>query len=159
LHRDEIIAAFRDYLRGNGLPITAQRLVIAEIVLGSSEHLSAEDVMIELGRRGAYAGTATVYRTLELLIRGGLAVERDFGEGFKRYEAAHGIPAHEHLQCTFCGKIVEFRDEGLEEMATRIAQQNGFVRVGHRLVITGVCLDCRVRAVRAGERFDSGGES
>jgi Fur family ferric uptake transcriptional regulator len=150
LRRDEIVAAFRDYLRENNLPITAQRLAVAEIVLTSSEHLSAEDVMIELGRRGAQAGTATVYRTLELLIRGGLAVERDFGEGFKRYEAAHGIPAHEHLRCEVCGRIVEFRDERLDSMTGTIATQNGFVRGGYKLVITGICPDCRARGATQG---------
>jgi Fur family ferric uptake transcriptional regulator len=146
LHRDDVIEAFRNYLRENNLPITAQRLAIADIVLGSSEHLSAEEIMIELGARGAYAGTATVYRTLELLLRGGLAVERDFGEGFKRYEAAHGIPHHEHLQCTVCGRLVEFRDERLERMTMLMAESNGFVRTGHKLVITGVCDRCRMGA-------------
>ena len=146
MHRDEIIAAFRNYLRENNLPITAQRLIIAEIVLGSSEHLSAEEVMVELGKRGAYAGTATVYRTLELLIRGGLAEERDFGEGFKRYEAARGVPHHGHLQCSVCGRIVEFRDERIDAMTGKIAEENGFTLAGHKLVITGVCPDCRARA-------------
>jgi Fur family ferric uptake transcriptional regulator len=142
LHRDDVIEAFRHYLREHGLPITAQRLAIADIVLGSSEHVSAEDIMIGLGARGAYAGTATVYRTLEVLLRSGLVVERDFGEGFKRYEAARGNPQHEHLQCSNCGRIVEFRDERLERMAILIAESNGFLRTGHKLVITGICADC-----------------
>jgi Fur family ferric uptake transcriptional regulator len=143
MHRDEVIDSFRNYLRENNLPITAQRLAIADILLGSSEHLSVEEIMIELGARGAYAGTATVYRTLELLLSSGLVVERDFGEGFKRFEATRGIPQHEHLQCTVCGRIVEFRDERLERMSIVIAESRGFQRTGHKLVITGVCESCR----------------
>ena len=142
---DGVIDAFRAYLREHNLPITAQRLAIADIILGSASHLSAEDIMLELGARGASAGTATVYRTLEVLLRSGLVVERDFGEGFKRFEAARDIPHHEHLLCSLCGEVTEFRDERLERMTMLIAEQHGFVRQGHRLVISGICGACRAR--------------
>jgi Fur family ferric uptake transcriptional regulator len=140
---DDVIDEFRAYLRDHNLPVTAQRLAIADIILGSEDHLSAEDIMIELGARGAVAGTATVYRTLEVLLRSRLVVERDFGEGFKRYEAARGIPHHEHLLCSLCGRVTEFRDERLERMTMLIAEQHGYVRQGHRLVISGICAQCR----------------
>jgi len=143
--RDEVSRQFRAYLRDHNLPITAQRLAIADIVLGSDNHLSAEDIMLELGARGAVAGTATVYRTLELLIRSGLAVERDFGEGFKRFESTRDTPHHEHLLCTLCGKVTEFSDERLERMTMLIAESNGYSRLRHRLVIAGVCEGCRNR--------------
>jgi Fur family ferric uptake transcriptional regulator len=142
VHRDEVIEQFRAYLREHNLPVTAQRLAIADIVLGSASHLSAEEIMLELGARGAHAGTATVYRTLELLIRSGLAIERDFGEGFKRFEAARGIPHHEHLVCTVCGRATEIRDERLERMTMLIAEQHGFTRQGHRLIVFGICAPC-----------------
>ena len=142
---DGVIEAFRAYLREHNLPITAQRLAIADIILGSAHHLSAEDIMLELGARGASAGTATVYRTLEVLLRSGLVVERDFGEGFKRFEATRGIPHHEHLLCSLCGEVTEFRDERLERMTMHIAEQHGFARQGHRLVISGICAACQAR--------------
>jgi Fur family ferric uptake transcriptional regulator len=145
LDHDQLIDAFRNYLRGHNLPITAQRLAIADIVLRSAEHVSAEDIMIQLGARGAYAGTATVYRTLELLLRGGLIVARDFGEGFKRYEAAMGEPHHEHLQCDSCGRITEIRDDRMVDMTRNMSEGHGFLRTGHKLVITGICGECRDR--------------
>ncbi|MBU6366451.1 MAG: transcriptional repressor [Gemmatimonadetes bacterium] len=139
-------AAFRAYLRDHNLPATAQRLAIAAVVLGTDRHLSAEEVAAELRARGQQAGTATVYRTLEVLRRSGLVVERDFGEGFKRFEAARGVPHHEHLLCTACGRVTEFRDERLERMTTLLADAHGFVRQRHRLVIHGLCRDCRAGA-------------
>ena len=137
------LESFASYLREHNLPVTPQRLAIAEVVLGSDSHLSADDVARELKRRGSSAGLATVYRTLEVLLRSGLLVERDFGEGFKRYEPARDIPHHEHLLCSVCGKVTEFRDERLERMTTLIAEQHRFSRQGHRLVIYGTCVDCR----------------
>ncbi len=141
----EVIDPFRNYLRDHGLPVTAQRLAIAEVVLRADRHLSAEEIAHELAQRGAASGTATVYRTLELLVRSGLAVERDFGEGFKRFEPARDAPHHEHLLCTSCGRVTEFRDERLERMTTLTAESNGYARERHRLVIYGVCGECQRR--------------
>lgn len=135
--------AFRVWLREQALPVTRQRSLIAEVVLGSGRHVSAEEVAAELERRGGTAGLATVYRTLELLVRSGLVVERDFGEGFRRYEAARDIPQHEHLLCTRCGRVTEFRDERLERITTLVAETHGHLRQRHRLVIYGVCEACR----------------
>jgi Fur family ferric uptake transcriptional regulator len=135
--------SFRAFLRDHNLPITAQRMAIADVVLGTERHLSAEDVAALLREGGASAGTATIYRTLEVLVRSGLVVERDFGEGFKRYEASRGIPHHEHLLCTVCGRVTEFRDERLERMTTLLAEAHDFSRQRHRLVIYGLCGDCR----------------
>ncbi len=135
--------SFRAFLRDHSLPITAQRMAIADVVLGTERHVSAEEVADALRARGARAGTATVYRTLEVLVRSGLVVERDFGEGFKRYEASRGIPHHEHLLCSVCGRVTEFRDERLERMTTLLAEAHDFSRQRHRLVIYGLCGDCR----------------
>ena len=143
------LEAFRAFLRDHSLPVTAQRLAIADVVLGTEGHLSAEDVASQLKARGANAGTATIYRTLEVMVRSGLVVERDFGEGFKRYEAARGIPHHEHLLCTVCGRVTEFRDERLERMTTLLAEAHDFSRQRHRLVIYGLCGDCRRGAARS----------
>lgn len=140
---------FRAYLREHNLPITAQRLAIADVVLHSADHLSAEEVLEELVMRGAAVGTATVYRTIDLLVTSGLVVERDFGEGFKRFEPARDIPHHEHLLCTICGRVTEFRDERLERMTMLIAESHGFARQRHRMVIHGVCSECQKKGPAA----------
>ena len=133
---------FRAYLREHNLPITAQRLAIADVLLESGRHLSVEEVAEELDARRLRVGTATVYRTLEILVQSGLVVERDFGEGFRRYEPARDTPHHEHLICSRCGAVTEFRDERLERMTTLLAEAHGYVRQRHRLVIHGICADC-----------------
>lgn len=146
-HRD-VIDTFKAYLRDHNLPITLQRVAIAEAVLTSNRHLSAEDLATDVRERGASVGQATVYRTLDLLVRSGLVVERDFGEGYKRYEPARDEPHHEHLLCTVCGTVTEFRDERLDRMTTLVAEAHGFARLRHRLVIFGVCRDCQRGSAR-----------
>jgi Fur family ferric uptake transcriptional regulator len=143
VEHEPVVDAFARYLREHNLPVTRQRLGIADVVLGSSRHLSVEDVAAELAARGGRAGLATVYRTIELLVQSALVVERDFGEGFRRYEPARDVPQHEHLLCTVCGRVNEFRDERLERITTLVAGTHGWHRQRHRLVIYGVCADCR----------------
>jgi Fur family ferric uptake transcriptional regulator len=140
---DAVTAGFVRYLREHNLPVTAQRLAIAEVLLSAERHLSAEEVAEEVTARGRKVGTATVYRTIDTLLESGLIVERDFGEGFRRFESARDMPNHEHLVCSVCGKVEEFRDERLERMTTIVAESRGFARQSHRLVIHGVCMDCQ----------------
>lgn len=143
MDRDRVVESFLDYLRDHNLPVTRQRIDIASVLLGSDRHLSVEEVAGELHQRGRRAGLATVYRTIELLVRCGLVVARDFDEGFKRYEPARDIPQHEHLLCTVCGRVTEFQDERLERITTLVAETHGYLRQRHRLVIHGVCATCR----------------
>lgn len=138
-----VVERFVGYLREHNLPVTAQRLAIAEVLLTSERHLSAEEVAQEVSARGRNVGTATVYRTIDTLLETGLLVERDFGEGFRRFEPARDVPNHEHLVCTQCGKVEEFRDERLDRMTTIVAESRGFARQRHRLVIHGICRDCQ----------------
>ena len=141
--RDGVVETFAGYLRDHNLPVTQQRMDIAKVLLGSDRHLSVEEVAGELNQRGQKAGLATVYRTIELLVKCGLVVERDFDEGFKRFEPARDIPQHEHLLCTVCDKVTEFQDERLERITTLVAEKHGYLRQRHRLVIHGVCASCR----------------
>lgn len=134
---------FRTYLRQRSLPVTSQRLVIADLLLHAPGHLSADDVAAHLSEKGHTVGLATIYRTLDLLVASGLVVERDFGEGFRRFEPARDMPQHYHLACTVCGAVTEFRDDRIDDLIRRSATARGFVPARHRLMIQGTCRDCR----------------
>lgn len=135
---------FRRYLREQGLPITQQREVIAELVFSSPEHLSVEEIESRLRARGEKIGKATIYRTLEMLVRSGLVEEYDFGEGFKRYKHLFGQTlVREHLICTECGRVQEVKSPALERMQEEIAREHGFQAVRHRVEMYGLCAECQ----------------
>lgn len=135
---------FRRFLRDQGLPVTQQREAIAEVVFGSPEHLSVEEIEDRLRRSGERIGKATVYRTLEMLVRSGLVAEHDFGEGFKRYEHLFGQgPAHEHLICTECNRVTEIQSSELFRLQEEVAREHGFRPVRYRLQIYGLCAGCQ----------------
>ena len=142
------IRVFGRYLRDAGLPITHQREVVADIVFGSEGHLSVDDIERSLRERKERIGKATVYRTLDLLVRSRLVDEHDFGEGFKRYEhrlSSH--PGHEHLICLECGNVTEFESTELFGVETRVRQEHGFVPVRRRLEIYGLCVVCHENGI------------
>ncbi len=140
---------FRRYLKQQGLPVTQQREVVADVVFSTTEHLSVEEIEARLKERGERIGKATIYRTMEILVRSGLVEEHDFGEGFKRYEHLFGQqPVHEHLICTHCGKVIEFQSPEVIRVQEETARQHGFLPVRHRLAIYGLCADCQARGVQ-----------
>jgi len=139
----EALEIFRRYLRERSLPVTSQREQVAQVLFSAGGHLSVEDLEGLLRKKGLHVGKATIYRTLDLLAQSGMVHERDFGEGFRRYERVPGHPHHEHLICLRCGKVVEFSNERLEKMKELIAEEYGFQHRHHRLEIYGVCRECQ----------------
>jgi len=142
------IRLFGRYLRDQGLPVTQQREAVADVVFSSEGHQSVEEIEALLRERGERIGKATIYRTLDLLVRSRLVAEHDFGEGFKRYE--HRLsdhPVHEHLICLECGKVMEFESRELFGVESRVRQQYGFQPVRRRLEIYGLCRECQEAGV------------
>ena len=139
---------FRRYLKDQGLPHTRQREVVAQVVFASEGHLSVEDLERRLREMGHRIGKATIYRTLDLLVRSRLVVEHDFGEGFKRYE--HRLsrePVHEHLICLECGRVIEFESWEVQDVRARVTQRHGFRAARHKLEIYGLCRQCQEEGV------------
>jgi len=145
---EPFIRLFGRYLRDQGLPVTQQREVIAEAVFSSEGHHSVDEIERELRERGERIGKATIYRTLDLLVKSKLVDEHDFGEGFKRYEhRLSSRPVHEHLICQECNKVVEFRSGELRDVEDRVAEEHDFVVTRHKLEVYGLCAECRAAGV------------
>jgi Fur family ferric uptake transcriptional regulator len=135
---------FGRFLKDSGLPVTHQREAVAEVVFASEEHLSVDDIESRLRERGERIGKATIYRTLDLLVRSRLVEEHDFGEGFKRYEhRLSSQPLHEHLICLECGTVTEFESHELFGVENRVRAEHGFLPVRRRLDIYGLCKACQ----------------
>jgi Fur family ferric uptake transcriptional regulator len=151
-----LLERFRRYLRDHRQPVTRQRDLVARAVFLSDDHLSVQGIARALRSQGEQVGTATLYRTLDLLVESGLVRAHDFGEGFKRFEPMLSQTHHEHLICERCGRVIEFQNERLERMLPIIADEHGFQHQRHRLELYGVCRECRQRElpIMAGQRDD-----
>jgi Fur family ferric uptake transcriptional regulator len=49
------------------------------------------------------------------------------------------------LYCQNCHKLIEFSSEDVAKIGEEVARQNQFRVTGHRLIITGICADCRAK--------------
>jgi Fur family ferric uptake transcriptional regulator len=139
---------FRRYLKEHGLPVTQQREAIATVVFSAAGHLSVEEIEGRLRSGGDKIGKATIYRTLDLLVRSRLVVEHDFGEGFKRYEnRLSPDPTNEHLICLECGKVIGFESWEVQEVKANVTLEHGFKAIRHKLEIYGLCRECQEAGV------------
>lgn len=136
------------YIAHKRLRLTRQRQFILETFLSMESHVSAEELYKEVSKRDPSIGLATVYRTLHLLSKSGLAQERQFGDGQTRYEHDFNHSHHDHLICTECGDITEFEHPMIERLQEEIADRNKFSIYTHRLDIYGLCKRCNKKGAR-----------
>jgi Fur family ferric uptake transcriptional regulator len=149
--REDRVGAFRAYLGRAGLKSTRQRDAIVRTFLATGQHLTVWQLHQQVIQEEPRVNVTTVFRTLKLLCRAGLAVERRFAHGLTRYEPAPGRP-HHHLICTHCGHIEEFEHDGMERIQADIARRAGFVLADGRIELYGTCRECRQAARRGGRR-------
>jgi Fur family ferric uptake transcriptional regulator len=91
---------------------------------------------------GARASRPTVYRTLTEMVDAGLLKKMVLG-GRAVYEHDYGYPQHDHLHCTSCEKLIEFSSAEIARICDAVAAQHQFRGRSHRLIISGLCVDCR----------------
>ena len=136
------IEVLENYIAEHKLKITKQRRAVLNVFLQCKNHVSVEELYAIVSEQEPKIGLATIYRTLALLTKSGLALEMDFGDGQKRYESSYMNPHHDHMVCTECGTIIEFNHPLIEKYQEEIALQNGFKITSHKLDLFGHCSNC-----------------
>jgi Fur family transcriptional regulator, ferric uptake regulator len=136
----EILAKYLKNTRG--LRATPERYAVLDAVLQTQGHFDAENLYYRLIAGGMKISKATVYNTLELLLRAGLVSKYRFAEKTSRYEKALGRPQHHHLICLQCGDILEFVSDKLERIQEEVCADREFVSQSSSLQIFGTCSKC-----------------
>lgn len=122
-----------------GIRLTGQRRVIARILEQSNDHPDVEELYTRAAAIDANISVSTVYRTMRLFEEAGIIERHDFRNGRSRYET---VPDehHDHLIDVKNGRVVEFRNERIEQLQELIAQELGYRLVDHRLELYAVPL-------------------
>lgn len=125
-----------------GLKNSIQKDYILKVLYFSKEHLTAEEISNKIKEEYKVSiGIATVYRAMKFLHDMKLVHMLDVGDSSIRYEL-NLFEHHDHLICESCGKIVEFRDEIIEQQQEEVAKKNNFILKEHVMTIYGLCEDC-----------------
>ena len=136
-------SVLKEALKDSGLRYTQQRQTVWDELCSTSDHRDAEDIYVTLVRNGLSVSRATVYRTIEVLVKKGLARKLDIGDGRSRYEMRQDNSHHDHMICVNCGRIEEFVDLRIEELQKDVALRNSFILKTHKLQLYGLCRDCQ----------------
>jgi Fur family ferric uptake transcriptional regulator len=125
-----------------GFRTGAARRQVIELLDGESCALTA----LEIDRRLAKVGRATVYRTLEQLEELELIHRVDVGGETVAFERNDPSGHHHHLVCVRCGRLVPFEDQALEQAIHRLAERAEFEVTAHDVLLRGVCPRCQERS-------------
>lgn len=130
-------------LKKEGLRYTQQRQSIWDEICATDDHRDAEEIYLSLRKEGMNVSRATVYRTIDVLVKNNLVRKLDLGDGRARYEHKMDSGHHDHLICVTCGKIEEFMDETIEQRQDQIVNDLGFKLIRHIHQLFVICSDCR----------------
>ena len=138
-------ARLQQFVQSKGLRNTPQRDAIVEAIFSSDEHFNADELWERIRKTQSSASRATVYRTITLLVEAGLLHEIDLGDNQNTYDPNFvESPAHNHLVCIDCGKVVEFEDENIRLMNDCAATRLGFRPQKQSLKIEACCEKLRL---------------
>jgi Fur family transcriptional regulator, ferric uptake regulator len=130
-------------LRDRGERVTPARLAVVEVLAGTEEHLSAEQIgeRAEQLRPGIHR--ATVYRALDALGEFGLVTHVHLGRAGTTYHLAGDLaPRHLHLRCSECGTVYDAPGDILDTARRKVLRDLGFQLAPEQVALIGVCRNC-----------------
>lgn len=120
-------------LREKGIQPSAQRVAVAEYVLHTDEHPSADEVWARVQQGFPMISRATVYNTLNLFVEKGLVREHVLAEGRLVYDP--NLTAHHHFIDEPSGRIFDVPWEALS--VSGVEHLAGFSVREHQVVLRG----------------------
>jgi Fur family iron response transcriptional regulator len=92
-------------LNEHGVMPTSQRVEVAKILLSRPQHVSADQIIDKLNRRGSRVSKATVYNTLKLFSEQGIVKELSVDSTRKFYDST--THPHHHFFHVDTGKLTD----------------------------------------------------
>jgi Fur family ferric uptake transcriptional regulator len=135
-------------LHDAGYKLTGPRLTILEVLEHSGGHITSAELLTLVEQRDPSIGRASVFRTLDLMIKLGIVWTSVQGGSTVHYMLMPG-GHHHHIVCTNCEKLIEFEDCRLGALITSLENEYGVRVEGHLLELYGVCEDCRATDLSA----------
>ena len=129
-------------LKMAGYKLTAARLAVIEVLeTHAGEHLSHNQILAEGQKIYPKLSRATVYRTMELLVKLRLVRPLYLNDPTQRFVSATG--GHHHLVCSSCGKFFEFDHCTVAQLANELSEKYDFQIFSHLLEFHGLCETCQ----------------
>lgn len=108
LSREDIVRE----LEGQGLRATDQRIRVAELLMASPTHMTADQILAAVRSSGERVSKATVYNTLKVLAQTGLVRQIHLDPERSVYDSTRA--AHHHFHNLETGELRDIRPEEIE---------------------------------------------
>ncbi|MEF9958900.1 MAG: Fur family transcriptional regulator [Niameybacter sp.] len=128
-------------LREHHLKVTPQRLAIFHMLSHTTSHPSAEMIYNSLRETHPTMSLATVYKTLDALVKATLVQQINVGEDAFRYDA--NTNSHPHIICTKCHCVCDLDTYALPDLKALVAEKTKFTLSHEQLYFYGTCPDCQ----------------
>lgn len=129
-------------LERNGFRCTRQRLAVYEHLRESEVHPTAEEVYLAVKGGMPNISLATVYKSLDALVRCGLAARLNAADGTARFDGRHD--EHYHLRCLRSGRVEDLTTPYDPDLVAKLdpelgdrLRSRGFNLLGYRLELIG----------------------
>ena len=133
---------FKRLFQQQGVDKFASRFQVLEAFLKLEHHVTIKDILAQLGQVNIELDEGLVLSSMELLCRFGFASKIEFDDKETQYEHRHLGLHHDHMVCTKCDSILEFKDEAIERQQLKVADVYGFHMLQHKMEIYGICSKC-----------------
>ena len=129
--KTKYIQSFKNALKKEKLKFTNQRFLIFQTLLTNEGHFDCEDIITLINKNGRKVSRATVYRTLDILVKYNFARKLTLDDGIARYENKLFTDHHDHMIDIENNEIIEFYSKELEQLQDDIAKKYGYKIVKH----------------------------
>ena len=127
----KIINDFKAALKKERMKFTDQRYMVLKFLFDNKGHFECEDIISRLKKKNKKVSRATVYRTLDILVKYDFARKLVLDDGVARYENKIDSPHHDHMICIDTGDIIEFECDEIEKLQDEIAAEKGYEVIKH----------------------------
>eukprot|EP01047_Picozoa_sp_COSAG01_P013498 COSAG01_NODE_636_length_14635_cov_18.612617_10_plen_140_part_00 len=134
---------FQAYLDKHDSRYTSQKRMVVTEILKTRRHFELEDFLNKLHKQKKTFSRATIYRTIKQLLEAGLIQKITTQSGKVFYEPCRDQKQHDHLICKNCGKIIEIKEDLIENYLGKFCQNIGFKSEYRSLHVFGICQSCQ----------------
>ena len=134
---DLMIKDVGEYLKGNGIKPSYQRIKIFEYLMNTKAHPTVDTIYRHLVKEIPTLSKTTVYNTLNLFIESEIALLITIEENESRYAADTSV--HGHFKCERCESVVDFKTE---QTNIAIGELADFQINQQHIYFKGICAGC-----------------